>query len=167
MGDAGLAAWIQAWGSIAAILVSAAFAIAVPWSMRVIERRDHVRTTLRSGLHAGASILSGWQGVEGILQAGKWNTNTREVLRVSSRYSQKLLDHLDDAALPDGGLTAIGSMWVSVAAYDVFLDQVEAAFVAGSPLPSVKFALHLDLIASATRSLNKIAEPLKMNIAIG
>lgn len=162
-----LPAWIQAWGSITAILVSAIFAIGVPLYLRVVERREHVRTTLRSGLHAGAAILAGWQSVEDILATGKWGVSTRKVLGASSRYSQKLLDDLDDAALPDGGLTAIGAIRVSLAAYDAFLDRAELSFVLSSTLPTMNFVKQTEVIATATRELGDIAEPLKMKIAIG
>lgn len=98
-----VAAWVQALGSIAAILI----AVWVPIYMRSIEERSQVERNLLRCVYAAGHLNSGWQALQQILVSGDFHEGTPGNIAVNVIKARKLLDGVDASILSPGSFALL------------------------------------------------------------
>lgn len=145
-GGSDLPAWIQAIGSIAAILASGAFAVWVPLHLRRLEARDVVMRDQRHCVLATAHMLSVAKRLSQRAEAVKRLRGPSErLLRGEVAESRRLLESVGTERLSPEAISAFTDIRLSASVLEVATDNLSVdhldAEIAATVLPLITDAL--------------------------
>jgi hypothetical protein len=127
----GQAAWVQAVGSIAAILASSAFAIWVPLRMRDLEGRDLARRSLNNLIFVAGALESIWRSMKTTVEKSQYSSGARALLESQMAGVRALLSEVHRHTLGPDALLALGMFEMQFPAIESALSAIERALALG------------------------------------
>lgn len=101
------AAWMQAIGSVLAILVSAAFAIVVPHYVRDLEEKAAAQRALLSCIYLVDLISSSFESLHRLLESNSFHERSRDIFDGERALTERALEQIELSRLGPNALNVL------------------------------------------------------------
>jgi hypothetical protein len=120
----GQAAWVQAIGSILAILASGAFAVLAPIWSRDVEAREIALKAGKNIVVAGNLAITSWKSLELILKNSQFNIGTRSLLSGDVLGIRSVLAEAPRACLGPNALIVASAFQQSLSVFERIIANI-------------------------------------------